>query len=308
MTHHFYTASYSEYQALIKPPTMNKFEGIVGYVRYTTPFYRLQRYINANDSAYYYTAKPFEGATTAYGGLPLYAPPSLAAYTRQGPICEVMPYPYLLSTPTVSDVPPPPITLLWQMSNPGISDYIYFNAGTPPPPASAGYADPQVACYVPTNDETSLPDLYQLYNPVTKKHYYAMENELPTAMGPLGFSENNGHAAKVLPLTFNSPFYRLYNASTGDHFYTLDLDELSNMVGFGYAFERVEGGLFSQPATGTTPLFRLVHPSANDHLYTTSNDERISAVAVGYVSEGIAGEIFTAQAPYTTALYRVLLA
>lgn len=92
--------------------------------------------------------------------------------------------------------------------------------------------------------------------------------------------------------------YRMHKASPQtDHVYVSQVTEFNALQAAGYAFERVEGYIFTAQVPGSTPLYRLVltaGPPGGDveHRYTISASARQGLENGGWSSEGIAGYVF----------------
>lgn len=130
-----------------------------------------------------------------------------------------------------------------------------------------------------------------------------------TSNPDMGFPMPMDFACAPPPSTL--PFYRLYKgAPETDHFYTADVDEARSAIANGYAFERVEGYMFTSPPPGATALYRLSNcrPVADgcnsEHRYTISAKARDGLVADGWTYDRVAGYVYdgyvnrTVQAQY----------
>lgn len=133
-------------------------------------------------------------------------------------------------------------------------------------------------------------------------------NALDTNMG---YSLPNPHlngGSLNIPMNFTcgqpanaAPFYRFHGAAPfTDHFYTASVSEANTVLGNGYAFERVEGYIFTTQVSGSVPLYRLnkcfVIISGKcdlEHRYTISTDSKNIMVNSGWGYDGIAGYVFS---------------
>lgn len=94
------------------------------------------------------------------------------------------------------------------------------------------------------------------------------------------------------------PLYRLYKSKPEtDHVYTTSTAEVAELEDHGYAFDRVEGYLFTSQVEGSMPLYRLrkgKHATGHDveHRYTLSSSARATLISRNWVNEGIAGYAF----------------
>lgn len=97
----------------------------------------------------------------------------------------------------------------------------------------------------------------------------------------------------------SAPFYRLYKGwPETEHLYTADVAEATAAIASGYAFERVEGYIFTSPPPGSTALHRLSICVAGtdgcnrERRYTISANAKDALLAAGWIDEGIAGYVY----------------
>lgn len=108
------------------------------------------------------------------------------------------------------------------------------------------------------------------------------------------------------------PLYRLYKgAPATDHFYTTSASDVLGAQEIGYAYEGVEGYIFTWPVSGSVPLYQLSvcffagGTCDVEHRYTISADSRDTLIRAGWNDEGVAGYVFDGyDEGYVTAQYQ----
>ena len=124
------------------------------------------------------------------------------------------------------------------------------------------------------------------------------EPPLPGTSNPdMGFPMPMAFACAKPPSSL--PFYRLYKGwPETEHFYTASVDEANDVIAKGYAFERVEGYIFTTAQPGSTALHRLSNcePVAGgcnrEHRYTISVAAKNGLVEAGWSYDGVAGYVY----------------
>ena len=127
-------------------------------------------------------------------------------------------------------------------------------------------------------------DMYRLYNPNSREHFYTASVGERDMLTELGWRyEGIGWKA---PEKSNTPVYRLYNPNAGDHHYTVNVNERDWLVSLGWRYEGI--GWYSDD-NKSVPLYRQYNPNAKagNHNYTASKSENDWLVGLGWRYEGV---------------------
>lgn len=90
------------------------------------------------------------------------------------------------------------------------------------------------------------------------------------------------------------PVYRLYSSSNGTHRWSINGDEMNNLISSGYVVENMVFTSISAYAQETTPpsgrmlVYRFYIPQSHSHMWTTDIYERDGMISAGYRYEGVA--------------------
>ena len=77
--------------------------------------------------------------------------------------------------------------------------------------------------------------------------------------------------------------YRLYNPWSGEHLFTMNWDEVTNLVSLGW---KNEGIAWYSPSFSHQPVYRLYNPYSGDHFYTGDKKEYDYLGSIGWSQEG----------------------
>jgi len=91
------------------------------------------------------------------------------------------------------------------------------------------------------------------------------------------------------------PLYRLYKgAPQTDHVYTTSASEVTTLEASGYAFDRVDGYVFTTQVNGTVPFYRLHKTTGSDteHRYTISASARTTLLNAGWTQDTFTAYVF----------------
>lgn len=102
--------------------------------------------------------------------------------------------------------------------------------------------------------------------------------------------------------------YRLYNSYSGEHHFTLDTNEVVELVNIGWTYE---GVAWYVPESSQTPVYRLYNEYSGDHHFTTDEYEYDYLASIGWTAEGIAWysdedegvPVYRLYNPYVTSYY-----
>lgn len=110
----------------------------------------------------------------------------------------------------------------------------------------------------------------------------------------------------------NRNMYRVYCAATTDHLYTVDWNEVVNVVNnYGCTYEHIEAYLDAHDDDTVDQdqkdaIYRIYCASSTDHFYTADYRERWNAINVlGCTNEGILGYASRTRVAGTTMLFRL---
>jgi hypothetical protein len=191
------------------------------------------------------------------------------------------------------------LVALWESYSEDMSDTFYttyYNdhaiAG-----AAGGFVDHGVVAWLPCSSAA-------LDGPRGEASYKGVPAAPDVPDGDAVVPSRYGHGYNV-PMDFACappadalPLYRLYKAKPEtDHVYTTSTAEVAELEHRGYAFDRVEGYLFTSQVEGSTPLYRLrkgKHATGHDveHRYTLSSSARATLISRNWADEGIEGYAF----------------
>lgn len=79
--------------------------------------------------------------------------------------------------------------------------------------------------------------------------------------------------------------YRVYNPNSGLHHYTMNGNEVTNLVVAGWTYEMVA---FRSASSSGVPVYRVYNPNSGNHHFTESWGERTILVSKGWRYEGVA--------------------
>ena len=77
--------------------------------------------------------------------------------------------------------------------------------------------------------------------------------------------------------------YRLYNPWSGEHLFTMNWDEVTNLVSPGW---KNEGIAWYSPSFSHQPVYKLYNPYSGDHFYTGDKKEYDYLGSIGWSQEG----------------------
>jgi hypothetical protein len=189
---------------------------------------------------------------------------------------------------------------LWESRNVGVTDTFYstyYNDHLSSTHVS-GFADHGVTAWLPCSLNTAT-------GPFGETPYFGSTSypDVPPGDTITPSRFGHGYSARMNfacnPPSGAVPLYRLYKSTPEtDHVYTTSSSEVSALEARGYAFERVEGYLFTSQVTGSSPLYRLrkgnnVAGQDAEHRYTLSTSARQSLLTAGWTDEGVIGYAFS---------------
>lgn len=171
-----------------------------------------------------------------------------------------------------------------------------------------------VANAVPLNEKSPLRPLYFVYSAESNDYFYSINrndidsaiynygyDDLPSQIGIVGYVE-------ALHRTHTAPLKRFYKgAPQNDHFYTTDWVEPGTtpperleseiVLDCGWAYEGVEGNLYTYQVPGTVPVYRLNKYNGNTgdlvHYFATDRYDIQQKLNQGFVNDGLKGYIYT---------------
>ena len=124
-------------------------------------------------------------------------------------------------------------------------------------------------------DNTSVQNIYRLYNSFTGEHLYTPDaNEEQTLVSSHGWkSETIAWIAPAASVPDVTPVYRLYNPSLDNHLYTSDTNEIKVLTTTqGWVADNGGQPLFY--SGGTESIYRMYNRDSNGlHLLTTDSNE-----------------------------------
>jgi hypothetical protein len=127
----------------------------------------------------------------------------------------------------------------------------------------------------PSQNNSSVQNIYRLYNPSTGEHLYTSDaNEEHTLVTSHGWrSENVGWIAPTASVPDVTPVYRLYNPGLDNHLYTSDTNEIRVLTSSqGWVMDNSGQPLFY--SGGSFSIYRMYNRNANGlHLLTTDSNE-----------------------------------
>lgn len=112
---------------------------------------------------------------------------------------------------------------------------------------------------------------------------YTDEGSVSGISGNVDFSAF-GNYRKTADFSAGS-VYRVYNPNSGLHHYTMNGNEVTNLVVAGWTYEMVA---FRSASSSGVPVYRVYNPNNGNHHFTESWGERTILVSKGWRYEGVA--------------------
>lgn len=132
--------------------------------------------------------------------------------------------------------------------------------------------------------ENTLSNMYRLYNPQTKMHFYTMHRSEINLLQSRGWIFE-GVAWRNVTSANGTPVYRVYNKQTGERIFTRIHAELEKFKARGWINE---GIAFRMPNDGQK-IYRLVNKTTKQYALSAKLDEIQKMLTSGqWINEGVA--------------------